>query len=328
MNRQQPSSTRRRIVAAVVAAAAVWPIAVPAQSDRPVRMIVASSAGSTIDVIGRSVQSTLASALGAPVVVENIAGAGSVIAMQALMRSSPDGSVLALQTNNMIVAPLLVKPAPYDATHDFTPIAIVGTIPLAIVVNPSNVSAKDPKEFVTLLRSNPGALNYGSSGNGTTLHLAVELMLQEAGVKHTHVPYKGVAPMVTDLVAGRVDFIATSMPAVDAFIKAGKLRVVGMLTTERVASLPDVPTFSEQGFPGATAEVWFAILGPKGMEPAMVKKVHAALLQTFDNPTVKAGLEKQGNVIKVSTPQEAQDIIRQDVLKYSALAKKINLTPQ
>jgi len=326
MNSPKLSLSRRRMLAALTAMAAL-PIRVSAQS-RPVRLIVASSAGSTIDVIARSVQSALASALGAPLVVEDIAGAGSVIAMQTLARSAPDGSVLALQTNNMVIAPLLIRPAPYDASKDFTAIAIVGTIPLAVVVNASRVAAKDPKEFIALLKSKGDTLNYGSSGNGTILHLAVELIEDEIGVRVTHVPYKGVAPMVTDLVGGRIDFVVTSLPAVDAFVKSGKLRIVGMLTPERVAIAPEVPTFAEQGFPKSIAEVWFAVLGPKGLTPTVVKKVHDALLVTFDNPAVREVLEKQGNTIKVSTPEEAQAVIRQDVLKYSELAKKINLTPQ
>jgi len=163
--------TRRRAIAAVAATAAL-PFRSLAQSERPVRVIVGSSAGATIDVMARTAQSALASALGAPVVVENVAGAGGVIAMQTLARSAPDGSVLVLHTNNMVIAPLLIKPAPYDPVADFTPIGMVGSIPLGIVVNPSKIQARDPKEFVAVLKTRGEALNYGSSGNGTTLHLA------------------------------------------------------------------------------------------------------------------------------------------------------------
>jgi len=319
--------TRRRAIAAVAAAAAL-PFRSLAQSERPVRVIVGSSAGATIDVMARTAQSALASALGAPVVVENVAGAGGVIAMQTLARSAPDGSVLVLHTNNMVIAPLLIKPAPYDPVADFTPIGMVGSIPLGIVVNPSKIQARDPKEFVAVLKTRGEALNYGSSGNGTTLHLAVELIQDEVGTKAKHIPYKGVAPMVNDLLGGQVDFIATSLPAVQGHIKSGALRLIGMLSDQRAAIAPDVPTFVEQGFSKSSVDVWLAAFGPKGMPAATVKRVHDALMAAFNNPTVKDTLEKQGNAIKVSSPDEARAVISQDQAKYSALAKKINLTPQ
>lgn len=173
-----PEANRRRALA-LLAAITTLPVPTWAQSDRPVRPIVASSAGSTIDAIARSVQATLSAALGAPLVIENVAGAGGVIAMQTLARSAADGSVLALRTNHMVIAPLLVKPTPYDASTNFTPISIVGAIPLAVVVNASKVTAKDPKEFIAPLKSKADPLNYGSSSNGTTQHLAWELAQDE-----------------------------------------------------------------------------------------------------------------------------------------------------
>ncbi|MBT2336627.1 hypothetical protein J7E49_22300 [Variovorax paradoxus] len=181
--------TRRRALVALVTSTSV-PTAVLAQTERPIRLIVASSAGSTIDVIGRTLQPALTSALGANIVVENIAGAGSIIAMQTLARSVPDGSVIALQTNNMVTAPLLIRTAPYDSTKDFTAIATVGSIPLALVTNASKIRATDAKDFVALLKREAKKLNYGSSGPGTTLHLAVENIADQVGVKLNHLPIR------------------------------------------------------------------------------------------------------------------------------------------
>lgn len=324
----QTFTLTRRQALATLAASAALPTAALAQIERAVRLIVASSAGSTIDVIGRTVQPALTSALGAPVVIENIAGVGSIIAMQTLGRSAPDGSVLALQTNNMVTAPLLMKTAPYDSVRDFTPIAMVGSIPLALVTNASRVPAANAKEFVAWLKANASKVNYGSSGPGTTLHLAVEAIQDELGLKLNHVPYKGVGPMVTDLVGGQIDFCVSALPPVLSHIKSGALRAIGLLSNQRVAVLPDVPTLAEQGFPNFNMDVWMAVLGPRGMAPAAVKKAHDALFAAFNSPAIKETVEKQGNIVRVSSPQEALDVIRRDVAKYNALAKKINLVPQ
>ncbi len=327
MNISYPALTRRRAIAALVVSAAL-PMAALAQSQPPVRFIVASSAGSTIDVIARTVQPSLSRTLDSTLVVENIAGAGSIIAMQTLARSVPNGSVLALQTNNMVTAPLLMKSAPYDAVNDFTPIAMVGSIPLVLVTNSTRVKATDAKEFIALLKANGSSLNYGSSGAGTTLHLAVAQIEQEIGVKLTHVPYKGVAPMVNDLLGGQIDFVVTSLPPVQAHIKSGALRAIGLLMDERIASSPEIPTFVEQGFPNFNIDVWMAVRGPGNIEPATVKKIHDAVDAAFNEPAVREALEKQGNVVAVSSPAEAQAVIQNDVAKYRELAKKIKLTPQ
>lgn len=321
----EPSFTRRHALTALAAAA--LPPSLFAQIEQSVRLIVASSAGSTIDVVARTVQPTLSHTLASPLVVENIAGAGSIIAMETLARSKRDGSVLALQTNNMVTAPLMMKTAPYDATADFTPIAMVGSIPLALVTNASKVPATTAKEFTALLKASGDKLNYGSSGNGTTLHLAIEQIQDQLSIKLHHVPYKGVAPMVNDLIGGQIDFIATSLPPVQAHLKAGTLRAIGLLTQGRAAIAPDIPTFAEQGFPNFVLDVWMAILGPKNMPAPVVKKVHDAVAATFQSPAIKDSLEKQGNIINVSTPAEALAVIRHDVAKYTALAKKINLVP-
>lgn len=327
MNLRHQTLTRRGALAALAASAAL-PGALLAQIEQAVRLIVASSAGSTIDVIARTIQPALSGALGSPLVVENIAGAGSIIAMQTLARSRTDGSVLALQTNNMVTAPLLMKSPPYDAGRDFTPIAMVGSIPLALVTNASRVPVTNAKDFIAFLKSNSSKLNYGSSGNGTTLHLAVEQIQEEIGVKLNHIPYKGVAPMVNDLLGGQIDFAVSALPPVQPHIGSGSLRAIGLLTNERVAVAPRIPTMAEQGFRDFNMDVWVAVLGPRNMAPATVKKVHDALVVVFRDPAIKEALEKQGNIVRVGSPAEAQLVIQQDVAKYAALAKKINLVPE
>ena len=318
----------RRGALAVIAGAAVLPFEVSAQSDRPIRMIVPSSAGAGIDATIRVAQSALSRALGAPIVIDNQAGAGGLIGFQTLARGKPDGSILGICSNGLVILPAVMKALPFDVSKDFTPIAIIGSIPLVLVVNPTKVPATNAKEFAALLKAKSDTLNFASSGAGALLHLATEMLLDELGVKVRHIPYKGVGPMVTDIIGGQVDFGIVALPAVQAYLKSGSLRAVGVCTPQRVPIAPEIPTFVEQGFPKYVVEAWVAILGPKGMPPELIKKTHSAVVSAFGDPAVKDALVKQGTMINIGTPEEAQTTLRRDMLNYAAVAKKIGLEPQ
>ena len=311
----------------VLLALCAAPVASLAQ-DRPVRFILPNAAGSGVDAITRAAQPAFAKALGAPVVVENQPGAGGVVGLQSLSRAAPDGQTLSVVSNNVVIFPSVLKSLPFDMPGDFTPIAVVGATPMVLIANPSKVQAANHKEFVALLKAKPGELNYASGGNGTILHLATELYLEAAGVKAKHVPYKGVGPMVTDLLGGQVDFAVAALPSVQGHIKSGKLRAIGTLTAQRTPAAPEIPTFAEQGLANFEVEAWFAVIGPKGMAPALVKKVHGAVVAAFDDPAVKETMAKQGNTIRITTPEEAQTAFRRELGKYAALVKKVGLEPQ
>jgi tripartite-type tricarboxylate transporter receptor subunit TctC len=296
--------------------------------ERPVRFILPNATGSGVDAITRVAQPALSKALNAPVIVDNQPGAGGVVGLQALARSAPDGNTLSVVSNNVVIFPSVLKSLPFDMPGDFTPIAIVGATPMVLVVNPSKVPAKNSKEFVALLKSKPGALNFASGGNGTILHLATEMFLEEAGASAKHIPYKGVGPMVTDLIGGQVEFGTAALPSVQGYIKSGALRAIGVLTPQRTPAAPDIPTFAEQGLPNFVVEAWFAVIGPKGMSAANVKKVHAAVVAAFADPAVKDAMAKQGNTINISTPEQAQVAFHRELAKYAALVKKTGLEPQ
>ncbi|HEX2547644.1 MAG TPA: tripartite tricarboxylate transporter substrate-binding protein, partial [Ramlibacter sp.] len=217
---------------------------------------------------------------------------------------------------------------PFDMPGDFTPIAVVGATPMVLVANPAKVSATNAREFFALLKGKPGALNFGSGGNGTILHLASELVLDAGGVQARHIPYKGVGPMVTDLLGGQIDFATAAMPSVQQHINSGALRAIGMLTPQRSPAMPNIPTFAEQGLANFSVEAWFAVIGPKGMSADAVKKAHDAVTAAFADPTVRETMAKQGNTIQVSTPQQAQAAFRSELAKYAALVKKVGLEPQ
>jgi tripartite-type tricarboxylate transporter receptor subunit TctC len=317
----------RRQFALSVAAAAAAPGAFA--QDRAVRFILPNATGSGVDAITRSAQPALAKALGANVVVENQPGAGGVVGLQTLARSQPDGMTLSVVSNNVVIFPSVLKSLPFDMPGDFTPIAVVGATPMVLVVNPNKVPATNAKEFFALLKAKPGQYNFASGGNGTILHLAPELVLEAAGgLQAKHIPYKGVGPMVTDLVGGQVDFGTAALPSVQGQIKAGQLRAIGMLAPQRTPAAPDVPTFAEQGLKDFSVEAWFAVIGPKGLPAAQVHKVHDAVVAAFNDPAVKETMAKQGNTINISTPEQAQAAFKRELAKYAALVKKVGLEPQ
>jgi tripartite-type tricarboxylate transporter receptor subunit TctC len=330
MNRDLPS--RRRFVGTtigVAAAAAASAASLPAWAqggDKSVRFVLPNATGSGVDAITRAAQPALAKALGMPVVVENQPGAGGVVGLQTLARSAPDGMTLSVVSNNVVIFPSVLKSLPFDMPGDFTPIAIVGSTPIVLVVN-AKVPAANSKEFVALLKSRPGQLNFGSGGNGTILHLASEMFLDEAGATAKHIPYKGVGPMVTDLIGGQIEFATAALPSVQQHIKTGALRAIGVGTAQRVAAAPDIPTFVEQGLPGYVVEAWFGVLGPKGMAPDVVKRTHDAIVAAFADPAVKEAMDKQGNTIRITSTEQAAAGFRSELAKYARLVKKIGLEP-
>ena len=318
-------TTRRHAMAAlglgalVAAAPSAW-----AQADRTIRFVLPNATGSGVDAITRAAQPALAKALGHAVVVDNQPGAGGVLGLQTLARSAPDGFTLGVVSNNVVIFPSVIKQLPFDMPGDFTPIAVVGTTPMVIVAN-AKLPVNNSKELVALLKSKPGQLNFGSGGNGTILHLAGEMFLDEAGATAKHIPYKGVGPMVTDLIGGQVEFAVLALPSVQAHIKSGALKAIGMTTAQRVAAAPDIATFVEQGLPGYVMDAWFAVLAPKGLPAADVKRVHEALVAAFNDPGVKETMAKQGNTIAISTPEQAAVAFRRELQKYAQLVKKAGL---
>ena len=316
-------TTRRHLIAAALVAAALPALAQTA-GEKAVRIVLPNATGSGVDAITRAAQPALAKALGHPVVVENQPGAGGVLGLQTLARSAPDGFTLSVVSNNVVIFPSVIKSLPFDMPGDFTPIAIVGSTPIVLVVN-KNVPANNSSEFVALLKSKPGQLNFGSGGNGTILHLAGEMFLDEAGASAKHIPYKGVGPMVTDLIGGQIEFATVALPSVQQHIASGALKAIGVGTAQRIAAAPSIPTFVEQGLPGYVMEAWFAVLGPKGLPPAEVKRLHDAVVAAFNDPAVKETMARQGNTIAISTPEQAAQAFRRELAKYAALVKKAGL---
>jgi tripartite-type tricarboxylate transporter receptor subunit TctC len=247
--------------------------------------------------------------------------------VQALTRSAPDGFTLSVVSNNVVILPSVYRTVPFDIVNDVVPIAVVGHTPIVIVANP-RVPARDNKELVALLKSRNGQMTYASGGNGTILHLAGEMYVDEAGARAQHIPYKGVGPMVTDLIGGQVDIGALALPSVQQHLRSGALRAIGVGSATRVAAAPEIPTMVEQGMPGYLVDAWFAVIGPKGMAAAEVQRINAAVVAAFADPAVKEAMLKQGNVINVSTPEAAQAYFKSELAKYARLVKKAGIELQ
>ena len=319
-----PSLQRRTLMAA--AAASLAPHAF-AQADKPVRFVLPNATGSGVDAITRATQAALGKALGRSVIVDNQPGAGGIVGLQTLARSPADGQTLAVVSNNVVIFPSVLKSIPFDMPGDFTPIAVCGYTPVVLVVNPK-VPATQAREFVAQLKARNGDMTYASGGNGTILHLAAEMFLDETKTKARHIPYKGVGPMITDLIGGQVDFGTAALPSVQAHIKSGALRAIGVATTQRSPAAPDIPTFAEQGLPGYVVEAWFAVIAPKNLPAAEVKRVHEAVVAAFADPDVKEAMARQGNVINVRPAEQAMPFFRSELAKYAAIVKKAGVEAQ
>lgn len=316
----------RRAFLTLGAAGLLGPSMGQAQTGTPLRIILPVSPGSGVDATVRPAQAALSKAVGGqPVVFENLAGVGGVIGTQALVKSAPDGNTLAFIGNNHSVNPSVYKSMPFDSLADITPISIVGGTQFVLVVNPQKMSAQSAREFQALLKDKPGTFSMGSSGNGTIIHLAGEMVLDAMNVTALHVPYKGMGPMLADVIAGHVDFAAAALPAVQGHIASGRLRAIGVLDRKRAPSLPNLPTLAEQGFSEVDVVAWFGLAGPAKLPVAQVKRLHAAVVEAFNDPVVRDSVSRQGGFIDPSSPETATTFLRAEQERYAKLVAKTRI---
>jgi len=295
-----------------------------AQSDypsRPIKMVVGFAAGGISDVLGRAVAAKMTTTIGQPVIVENKPGAGTTIAGDAVAKAAPDGYTIWLQdiTSHAINASLYTK-LPYDSTRDFTTIALVASTPLMLVVHPST-QARSVKELIALLKANPGKYSYGSSGTGTILHLASELFDNSQGLQVLHVPYKGSSPATQAILAGDVTYVFSTMPPAVSNAKAGKLRALAVTTPKRVAAAPDVPTMIEAGVPNFEIVLYNGVLGPKGLDPAIVRKLNAEFAKVVATDEIKSVFQQLGADAISTTPEAFHAMIESEIAKLAPVVK-------
>ena len=314
MSHNKKVSRLRHLAAGLVAAASMLavPSAFAAYPEKPIRLIVGFSAGGTTDVVARVLGKEVGDALGQPVVVENRPGAGSNIAAEAVARAEPDRNTLLMVAVTSAINHTLYKNLSFDLVKDFSPVALAVRVPNVLVVNPS-VKANSVAELVELLKSKPGEVNFASSGSGTSIHMAGELFKLRADVDVTHIPYKGSANAVTDLIGGQVQYMFDNMPSAWPHVESGKLRALAVTTAERSQTAPDLPTMQESGFPDFDVSSWFGVIGPKGMPEDVVNTLNKAIRDALAKPEVRERLQGLGAVPADTSPQEFGEFIKTEV---------------
>ncbi len=313
--------------AALMLAATLAPAAKAAEyPTRPIMLVVAFTPGGPSDVLARIVGKEMGEILGQPVVIENRPGAGGNIAADAVAHAAPDGHTL-LMGNNSILATneALYKKITYNPQKDFAPITLIGTQANILVVNPE-VPAKSLAELIALAKAQPGKLNFASSGYGAAAHLAGELFKTAAKVDIVHVPYKGAAPALQDVIAGHNQLMFATAASVVGHIKGGKVRALAVTTLKRTAVLPDIVTMDEAGLKGFEASTWHGLVAPAGTPPDVLKKLHDAAIKALQNAGVKESLGRLGVDIVGGTPEEFGAYIKAEIPKWTAIVKASGAT--
>ena len=297
-------------------------------TDKTIRIVSPYAPGGGIDVVGRPLAAAWSKKTGNPVYFENKGGGQGTIAMRFVAGMPPDGSTLIIVTTAQVaINPHLFKELPYDVERDFTPIALVGTTPFMLVVNP-DVPAKTVAEFVSLARQNSGKFSYASTGPGSGPHLSMELLKSIANIDLLHVPYKGGGEAFTDLMAGRVQAMFATPGSTMGMIQSGKLRAVGVASTQRITVLPNLPTFAESGLPNQQSYVWYALLGPKNMPPATVKQIYETVADLLKAPALDAQYRAAGVEPGDLDPTALTAFIRSESAKWSAVIKTVGVQPE
>ena len=311
---------------AVLLAAPAFPQAQWAPS-RPVRFVVPFAPGGSTDTLARTMATKLADALGQQVVVDNRSGGNGNIGMEIVANSPPDGHTLVLgYIANLAIAPSLYQKMPYDPVKDFAPITQPASSPNVLTVHPS-VQAKNLKELIALAKANPGKISFASTGVASVGHLTGELINNLAGIRMTHVPYKGSGQAVTDVLGGHVQAMFSGFSSTIAHIKSGKLRALAVTGAQRSPALSEVPTIAEQGFPGVEATAWYGVLAPTGTPKPVVTRLHDDLVKILKQPDVVQRLDGLGFEIVGSTPEQFSAYIRSEIKKWAKVVKASGAKP-
>jgi tripartite-type tricarboxylate transporter receptor subunit TctC len=317
--------TRRQTLLAALALGTGTGLRAESYPSKPIRILVGYSAGGAVDIIARAIGQHLQAGLGQPVIIENKPGAGTNIAIKALIDSAADGHTLMLAANALAANVSLFQPTPYELDR-ITPIALVGRVPVVIAANMQS-SVDSIKALIAQSKAKPESINYGTPGNGSTPHLAVELFERAAAIRLTHVPYKGGAQAMNDVIAGHIQTVAVNALEVLPHVKAGKLRVLAVLSDKRSPIFPDAPTIAESGFPGFEASVWYGLVGPAGMPAAVVTRLHQQVQRALAAPDVRERLASAGGDVAPGASSQFADLLRREQQRYAKLIRDAHIKP-
>ncbi len=315
---------QKLLIVTLFSACNITPAVAADYPNRPLRIIVPFTAGGSTDVLARMIGKNLTEAWGQQVVVDNRAGANGVIAAELIAKSNPDGHSLLMVAIGHALNPSLNKKLPYDSDKDFQPISLTAILPLLLAVHPS-VKANNVRELIALARNSAKPLNYASGGIGSSQHLAGELINTMAGIKMTHVPYKGGGPGLVDLLAGQVNVMASTILSVAPHGRTGKLRVLGITTAKRSAAWPDVPTVAEAGIKGYESIAWYGLVAPAGIPPDVLGKLSAEVIKGTKSKDMQDALIKQGAEPVGNGPKEFAAFIKSETAKYARVVREAGI---
>ncbi len=315
-----------RVLSCIVALLALTFVDASAQNAPPsyptkfIRFIVPYAPGGSSDVLARTISQKLNDALGQTLVIDNRPGAGSMIGTDIAAKSPADGYTIILSDMPHTINPSIYAKVPYDPIRDFAPVTLIGVSPMFLFAHPS-LQATNIKEFIALAKTQPGKIAIASGGTGATTHLMAELLQTHAGIKLNHVPYKGAGPALSDVVAGQVPATFTSMATAAPFAKSGRLRILGVTTSKRMAAFPDVPTFEESGVSGMVVEHWWGVMAPAGVPKAIIDKLRAAIVNAVNSPEVRERFTALSVEPRTTTPEQFRALLASDVKRWAKVVK-------
>ncbi len=319
------------LLALLLASSAFNAHAQNAYPSKPIRLIVPFTPGGSTDILARAIGNELTQSLAQAVIIDNIPGAGGSIGAERVAKAPADGYTLLMgHIGTLAVNPSLYPKLPYDPLKDFTPVAWVARVPNILVVNPA-LAASDFKAFVALVKSKPGQYNYGSGGNGSAAHITTEYLKLQGKLSLLHIPYRGTAPSVSDLLAGQIQVMFTGAPTLLPSIKAGKLRALAVSSPKRLEQLPDVPTVAESGLAGLKgfeADQWYGVVAPKGTPPAIIKKLNEAINAALNNADVKARLSGEGAQPTPNSPDVFGKLIATEIKRWAPVVRDAGIKPE
>ena len=293
---------------------------------KPVKVVVGYAPGGAVDAVARVVGQSLSISMGQPFVVENKPGAGTNIAVKSVIDAPADGYTLMLAANALAANMSLYQPAPYDAERDLVPVSLVGRVPVVIAVNPNSPYTSVAK-LIELAKGKPNSVQFASPGNGSTPHMAIELFAKAAGIDLQHIPYRGGAPAITDVIGGTLPIVAVNALEVKQHVASGKLKVLAVLSPNRTAIFPDVPTIAESGYPGFEASVWYGFVAPVATPKAIVAKLHSEVQKALQTAEVRDRMTAVGGEVISASSEQFGALLKSERARYERLVREANIKP-
>lgn len=306
-------------LAALPAVAQTWPA-------KPVRVVVGYSAGGAVDAVARTVGQALSASLGQPFVIENKPGAGTNIAVKSVIDAPADGYTLMMAANALAANPSLYQPAPFDPERDLTPVALIGRVPVVIAAN-ANAPYANIAQLIAAAKAKPGSISFASPGNGSTPHMAIEFFKRAAGISLLHIPYRGGSQALTDVIGGQLPLVAVNALEVQPHAKAGRLKVLAVLSPNRTPIFPDAPTIAESGFPGFEASVWYGLVAPAATPRATVTRLHEEVQKALQTREVRERMTQVGGEVIPGSIDMFAKLIRSERQRYEKLVREANIKP-